>query len=171
MNGYRWAPSDLGPALTRETPVQVVMARSPHRCPLSYGGSSADVIQLPDMAEWRFSRYSSRYLQLCCNCTLGNLTATETRWQVSYPLCQVSNACLKFRKECYHGLQESFLVITFRAQQEIVQRNTKTACQLHCKLNRTSPLAAFNFHDVSSGHVHFLRKLFLCEPLADPQLP
>ena len=58
MNGYRWAPSDLGPVLTRETPVQVVMARSPHRCPLSYGGSSADVIQLPDMAEWRFSRYN-----------------------------------------------------------------------------------------------------------------
>ena len=26
------------------------MARSPHRFPLSYGGSSADVIQLPDMA-------------------------------------------------------------------------------------------------------------------------
>ena len=58
MNGYRWAPSDLGPALTRELPVQVVMARSPHRCPLFYGGSSADVIQLPDMAEWRFSRYN-----------------------------------------------------------------------------------------------------------------
>ena len=38
--------------------VQVVMARSPHRCPPSYGGSSADVIQLPDMAEWRFSRYN-----------------------------------------------------------------------------------------------------------------
>ena len=56
MNGYRWAPSDLGPALTRELPVQVVMARSPHRCPLSYGGSSADVIQLPDMAGWRFSK-------------------------------------------------------------------------------------------------------------------
>ena len=64
MNGYRWAPSDLGPALTRELPVQVVMARSPHRCPLFYGGSSADVIQLPDMAVWRFSRYSSRYLRL-----------------------------------------------------------------------------------------------------------
>jgi hypothetical protein len=52
MNGYRWAPSNLGPALTRDTPVQVVMARSPHRCPLSYGGSSADVIQLPDMTAW-----------------------------------------------------------------------------------------------------------------------
>ena len=37
--------------------VQVVMARSPHRCPLFYGGSSADVIQLPDMAVWRVSRY------------------------------------------------------------------------------------------------------------------
>lgn len=36
--------------------MQVVMARSPHRCPLSYGGSSADVIQLPDMAVWRFSK-------------------------------------------------------------------------------------------------------------------
>ena len=35
MNGYRWAPSDLGPALTRGIPVQVVMARSPHRRPLS----------------------------------------------------------------------------------------------------------------------------------------
>jgi hypothetical protein len=58
MNGYRWAPSDLGPALTRKFSVQVVMARSPHRCPLSYGGSSADVIQLPDMAVWRFPRYS-----------------------------------------------------------------------------------------------------------------
>ena len=34
MNGYRWAPSGSGPALTRDTPVQVVMARSPHRCPL-----------------------------------------------------------------------------------------------------------------------------------------
>ena len=34
MNGYRWAPSGFGPALTREIPVQVVMARSPHRCPL-----------------------------------------------------------------------------------------------------------------------------------------
>ena len=32
------------------------MARSPHRCPLSYGGSSADVIQLPDMVGWRFSK-------------------------------------------------------------------------------------------------------------------
>ena len=30
--------------------VQVVMARSPHRFPPSYRGSSADVIQLPDMA-------------------------------------------------------------------------------------------------------------------------
>lgn len=30
------------------------MARSPHRCPLSYGGSSADVIQLPDIAVRRF---------------------------------------------------------------------------------------------------------------------
>lgn len=49
MNGYRLAPSDLGPALTRGIPVQVVMARSPYRCPLSYGGSSADVIQLPDI--------------------------------------------------------------------------------------------------------------------------
>ena len=64
MNGYRWAPSDLGPALTRGIPVQVVMARSPHRCPLSYGGSSADVIQLPDMAEWRFSRYVSHLFDL-----------------------------------------------------------------------------------------------------------
>ena len=34
--------------------MQVVMARSPHRCPLSYGGSSADVIQLPDMADGVF---------------------------------------------------------------------------------------------------------------------
>ena len=51
-------------ALTRGIPVQVVMARSPHRCPLSYGGSSADVIQLPNMAEWRFSRYNHRYLRL-----------------------------------------------------------------------------------------------------------
>lgn len=40
------------------------MARSPHRCPLSYGGSSADVIQLPDMAVRRFSRYSSLLLGL-----------------------------------------------------------------------------------------------------------
>lgn len=64
MNGYRWAPSDLGPALTRELPVQVVMARSPHRCPLFYGGSSADVIQLPDIAVWRFSRYVSHLFDL-----------------------------------------------------------------------------------------------------------
>ncbi len=64
MNGYRWAPSDLGPALTRGIPVQVVMARSPHRRPLSYGGSSADVIQLPNMAEWRFSRYNRPFVWL-----------------------------------------------------------------------------------------------------------
>ena len=38
--------------------MQVVMARSPHRCPLFYGGSSADVIQLPGIAVWRFSRYN-----------------------------------------------------------------------------------------------------------------
>ena len=64
MNGYRWAPSDLGPALTRGIPVQVVMARSPHRRPLSYGGSSADVIQLPDMAKRHFSKSNTRQLVL-----------------------------------------------------------------------------------------------------------
>lgn len=40
----------LETSLTRSVPVQVVMARSPHRCPLSWGGPSAEVIQLPDMA-------------------------------------------------------------------------------------------------------------------------
>ena len=54
----------FGACIDTGDPVQVVMARSPHRCPLFYGGSSADVIQLPDMAVWRFSRYSSRYLRL-----------------------------------------------------------------------------------------------------------
>ena len=54
----------FGACIDTGDPVQVVMARSPHRCPLSYGGSSADVIQLPDMAEWRFSRYVSHLFDL-----------------------------------------------------------------------------------------------------------
>ena len=50
----------FGTFIDTDRAVQVVMARSPHRCPPSYRGSSADVIQLPDMAECRhFSRYSA----------------------------------------------------------------------------------------------------------------
>ena len=81
------------PSLMRGLPAQMVLAhpptslQPPSRGPLANGRIQAagyDCIMIQC-----FSRYKNQFLWLRLHCTSKHQCATETEWQVSYPLCQV----------------------------------------------------------------------------------
>ena len=82
------------------------------------------------------------------------------------PSLSGSELCLQFREERYHRFEHLLLILRFCTKQKIIQRDTKAVRQFNGKLNWAGSPAVFNFHDVSTGHIHLLSELLLGESTA-----